>query len=399
MRIAFVLADPGIPVFGTKGASVHVQAVVTVLLRHGHEVELFCRRPGDAASARGPLAEAIRDERLRIHDAGRPAASRPEDRERLLIDGDADVRRALEAADTERPFDAVYERYALFSRAGADFALARALPFVLEVNAPLPIEQARHRGLVHAAEADENARRVLEAATVAVCVSEPVAAWARAVAPGARLAVEPNGVDPERFSAPAARDDEPFTIGFVGTLKPWHGTEILIDAFDLVAAARPDARLVLVGDGPERAELERRARRLAIRDRVVFTGAVEPDAVPAHLAGLHVAVAPYPAGDEEAYFSPLKVIEYMAAGLAVVASRVGQLPALVDDGRTGVLVPGSDAVRLAEALLALAGDPERRRAMGRAARAEVEATRTWRHIVERTFAAVGLALSQAGVRA
>ncbi|MFP3467933.1 glycosyltransferase, partial [Leifsonia sp. SIMBA_070] len=87
---------------------------------------------------------------------------------------------------------------------------------------------------------------------------------------------------------------------------------------------------------------------------------------------------PYPATGDP-YFSPLKVLEYLAAGAVVVASRVGQLPELIDHGRTGVLVAPSDTDALASALFLLAEDPALRRELAEAGRDEIERTRTWRH--------------------
>ncbi|UNX53665.1 glycosyltransferase family 4 protein [Georgenia sp. TF02-10] len=408
MRIAYVCADPGIPVFGTKGASVHVQEVVRVLLAAGHTVDLFCRRTGGA-----PPAAAGR--RLRVHELARPTARADgagvrDDggtdvaaREAALLAADDHLHDALTAAGGRAGFDAVYERYSLWSRAGTRYAATRRIPAVLEVNAPLPAEQARHRGLVHAAEADAVVRDAARAATAVVCVSEPVAAWVRGhLGPRhtTRVVVEPNGVDVDRIrpapaAAAAAAAGRPFTVGFVGTLKPWHGTATLLDAVALLRRTVPDARLLLVGDGPEAADLRRRAGAAGIADAVTFTGAVRPAEVPGWLHRMDVAAAPYPAGDGAGYFSPLKVYEYLAAGLPVVASAVGQLPAVLDDGTTGLLVPGSDPGALAAALRRLADDPVLGRRLGRAGRASVVATRTWTQVVDRSLAAAGLRLGSA----
>ncbi|WP_231916267.1 glycosyltransferase [Microbacterium karelineae] len=383
MRIAYVCGDPGIPVFGAKGASVHVQEVVRVLLRAGHDVDLFCRRTGGEPRD----LEAGAGGRLRVHHLPAPKGGGARARELALMAREHETHRALSCEHAREPFGLVYERYSLFAVAGTSFARETGIPAVLEVNAPLPVEQARHRELVHARAADAVARRVIGDASAVVCVSEGVADWARSQAPGARVVVEPNGVDVARFDGADRGADGPFTVGFVGTLKPWHGTETLIDAFALLAPGHPDARLVIVGDGPERPVLERRADERGIADRARFVGAVAPSDVPRWLRSIDVAAAPYPAAGDP-YFSPLKVLEYLAAGSVVVASRVGQLPELVADGRTGLLVPPSDPSALAAALRRLAADADLRRSLAEAGRAEVEARRTWRHVVDRSLAAV-----------
>lgn len=378
MRIAYVCGDPGIPVFGTKGASVHVQEVIRALLQAGHEVELFCRRTGGAAL--GDLATT----RLRVHELSAPRAASARTRELTLMHLERDTALALETAHARKAFDLVYERYALFGTAGTAFAREAGVPSVLEVNAPLPHEQAEHRQLVHGEAADAVAQRVMTDASVVVCVSHSVASWAREQAPSARVVVEPNGVNADRFAWEERDEDGPFTIGFVGTLKPWHGTETLIEAFARIVETRPDARLLIIGDGPQRGALEALAAERGVSDRTLFTGSVAPDDVPGWLRMIDVAAAPYPATGD-AYFSPLKVLEYLAAGAVVVASRVGQLPELVEHGRTGVLVAPSDADALASALFVLAEDPALRRDLAAAGRAEVESSRTWRHVVDRTL--------------
>lgn len=228
MRVAYVCADPGVPVFGRKGASVHVQEVVRALLRRGARVTLFASRTGGEVPAGLEGVEVRRLPRPKSID-GRalPAA----DRERALQAADAQLPAALAAAG---PFDLVYERYALWSTGALRHARATGTPSVLEVNAPLVDEQAEHRELIDAAGALRATQVAFAEADAVVAVSRPVADWARALgAPAARVHVVPNGVDPDRFPPRAAagrRTTDPFTVGFVGTLKPWHGTEVLVDA-------------------------------------------------------------------------------------------------------------------------------------------------------------------------
>ena len=119
-------------------------------------------------------------------------------------------------------------------------------------------------------------------------------------------------------------------MGFVGTLRPWHGVEGLIEAFAVLHGLDPDVRLLIVGDGPLRNTLESMAADRGVSHAVDFRGAVEPSEVPRMLASMDVAVAPYPPLDDF-YFSPLKLFEYMAAGCAIVAAAIGQINQTVGD--------------------------------------------------------------------
>ncbi len=421
MNVAYINADPGIPVFGTKGASIHVQEVLRALLKRGASIDLFATRLG------GDVPEEFRS--LHIHTAVVAKSSEVAAREESAMAAASALRDQLLIAARTRHFDLVYERYSLWSCAALELARDRGIRSVLEVNAPLVEEQARHRSLAHRFEAEENAGRAFAAASVITVVSRQLGdIIGRHPAARGKIHVVPNAVNPERFATLVpARPAEPgaFTVGFVGTLKPWHGLDTLAEAFIALAPRVPNARLLVVGDGPEREELERRFAEtgwititnydhegrsvIATRDRnrnrssaeegegdasssvpcVHFTGAVAPEAVPGFLASMDVAVAPYPPL-EDFYFSPLKVFEYMAAGLPVVGSRIGQVEEIIRDDVTGVLVPPGDAAALAAALRELAAAPDKRRALGAAARRDVLAGHTWDQVVARVLGWTGL---------
>lgn len=373
MRIASVCLDPGIPVFGRKGASVHVQEVLRAYRRLGHEVVVVASRLG------GPPPADLDD--VEVHELGRPRAEDPGTRELACLAMDVEAHRLL----LELPgLDAVHERYSLWGGAGIRAAAERRLASVLEVNAPLIEEQTRYRGLVHRGLAEGRLRDTVARCGVVTAVSSPVAeAIARRCVVAPRIVVLPNGVDPTRFRPPAVGPaPRPFTVGFVGTLKPWHGVELLVEAVARLRRTVPDARLQLIGDGPRRAELEQLAATLEVPLRC--TGAVSPDEVPPLLHELDVAAAPYPPGEGAAYFSPLKVLEYLAAGVPVVASRTGQIPTLLADGAAGELVEPGDLDDLTAALVRLAQDPDQRRRYAAIGRARVERHHTWRGVVATT---------------
>ena len=367
-RVAYVCADPGIPVLGCKGASVHVQEVVRAMVRRGCDVTLF------AARSDGPE----RLEGVRVVALPNPRGATLAERERAALAANADLARALRE---HAPFDVVYERYSLFSSAGMAAARDTGAVAVLEVNAPLVEEQARHRGLHDRATAQESVRRAAGAADLVVAVSAPVARWA--VAHGAapqRTIVAANAVDPQRFDLPRVLADDTFTVGFVGTLKPWHGLEVLAEAFVAGARRRPSWRLLVVGDGPQREALGERLDGAGLAGRATFAGSVAPSQVPAQLARMDAAVAPY-RDAPGCYFSPLKLYEYLAAGVPVVASAVGEIAEVIADGRNGLLVAPGDAPALTAALQRLHADPPLRAALSAHGRATIRDGHTWDDVV------------------
>ncbi len=379
MRIAYVCADPGVPVFGCKGCSVHVQEMLRALQRHGAGVDVFAARV-DGAPPSG--LEPLQIHYLTPVSDGDPASHA------AAIAGLNDELAGL--LDRAGPYDLIYERYSLWSFAAMEHAAAAGIPGLLEVNAPLIEEQATYRGLRDAGGADRVAARVFRGAGVLLAVSAEVAAWLeRRGAARGRVHVIPNGVDVERFrpDVPPTAPGPPgsLTVGFVGSMKPWHGLDVLAEAFDRLHQRVRDTRLLLVGDGPARAAMRADLAARGLAEGVVqWTGAVGPLEVPGFLTSVDVAVAPYPAGCGF-YFSPLKVYEYMAAARAVVASRVGQLEAMIRHDITGLLCPPGDAAALAAALERLRGAPAVRARLGRAARTTVLRKHTWDAVAARVL--------------
>lgn len=373
MRIAVACLDPGIPLDGTKGAAVHLRSLVRALHARGHRISVFAVRGGAIPGADGVTLVA---------DGGEPA------RAAIL---------AKNAADPAAPFDAVYERLALFATGASRAARELAIPHVLEVNAPLADEASLWRGLGDKAVAAKEAEAAVIASADAVLpVSTALARHAvRLGAASGRVRVVPNAVDPALFSpAPRAprRAGEPFTVGFVGSLKPWHGLDLLARTLELAArAGLAHWRARVVGDGPGRESLELRLASFGFGpERAAFTGAVPHESVPKEMALFDAAVVPY----EDLpgfYFSPLKLYEALASGVPVVATDSGDVADALDGGRLGSLVPPGNANALFEALRAIDLDPAGAAARAREAGARVRAERSWDRNAE-TVESVILAL-------
>src|SRR5260370_19643500 len=163
-----------------------------------------------------------------------------------------------------------------------EYARATGVPGVLEVNAPLIEEQAEYRQLVDREGAESTARRAFKAASVLIAVSQEVATYLdQYIEASGRVEVVANGVDADEFlpRSVAARSDG-FTVGFVGSLKPWHGLADLIEAFSRLKQLAGDVRHLIVGDGPERNRLGGDLAARGIVDPVPFRSAVSRSALP-----------------------------------------------------------------------------------------------------------------------
>ena len=403
MKILYLNFDRGIPVLGDKGASVHVREFVRAAAALGHQVLVVCAALGEgnapppADIVELPLAEAdagldsLRRE-LCLAEAGADETLLGRELARLAYDRSigARVLGVLEARGFKADF--IYERHALFCSAGAQLAARLGCRRILEVNAPLADEQKRFRGLYLEGLARRMEADSFGAATAVIAVSEPVKRYVQTQVPrlAERIHVMVNGVDLRRFDAGQMQrariraqlgvDAGTAVIGFVGSFKPWHGTEFLFDVYRELAAVRR-VHLLGVGDGPQWNVLRARVSASACRDSVTLTGRMPHEQIPAWTAATDIVVAPYQAA-ADFYFSPLKVIEALACARPVVAPRLGQLTELIDHGRTGLLYEPEDARACREAIERLLTDAVLRRAMGRAARASV-AERGWERIVRR----------------
>ncbi len=223
-------------------------------------------------------------------------------------------------------------------------------------------------------------RYALAWADAVTSTSRFMGGYVRALAPAGRTVHEiPFGVDPDRFRparGPAAGTDA-FRIGFVKSLVPKYGPDVLIRAMPEIVAAIPEARLVIAGEGPMRPGLERLVRDLGLGDRIEFRGFVPNDALPDLLNRLDLFVN---CTHLESF--GVAVLEASACGLAVVATRVGGVPEVCCDGETALLIDPGDSGALAGAVIRLARDETLRRDMGEAGRRFVLENFVWGDNVE-----------------
>lgn len=217
------------------------------------------------------------------------------------------------------------------------------------------------------------AEKAASAAAVA-CISDFARSQVMAFAPEEawpRFQIVHCGLDPDEFDPgerPPARPEDGFRILYVGRLVPFKGQGILLEAIAALRASGVDARLTLIGEGPSRRDLERRAQELGLAEFVDFAGAVGQDEIRSHYAAADAFCLP-----SFAEGVPVVLMEAMAMRLPVVTTRVMGISELVDDGESGLLVRPGRADELTRALARLAADPELRHRLGSRGREKVAA--------------------------
>jgi PEP-CTERM/exosortase A-associated glycosyltransferase len=305
--------------------------------------------------------------------------------------------RRILARSREAPFDVLHAHSPILCGIPAHLAARRlGVPSVYEIRAFWE-DAAEHRGHGRRGSARYVAIRTLETrlahaadAVVTICDGLRRDLVARGV-PEGRLTVVPNGVDADRFT-PRPRDEAlaaalglqgKTVIGYVGTLFRFEGVALLLQALAQLLDARDDLRGLVVGQGEALAELRERCEALGLGGKVVFTGSAPPAEVPRYYALADVLCYPRERHRITELTTPLKPLEAMSMGRAVVAADVGGLRELVRDGETGVLFRAGNAEALAGVLGRVAGDADLRRGLGERARAHVVEERSWRRIAAR----------------
>ncbi|NOS69506.1 MAG: glycosyltransferase family 4 protein [Verrucomicrobia bacterium] len=421
MNILYICADAGIPVLGRKGAAVHVREMCGAFARARHRVTLAAQS----------LVKSEDDERAPVRARVIHVQSSPNTttavhafkhfNEQLGLENSmpGELRRLLfnESLyqDLKRRFfhhrpAFIYERASLYGTAGVRLAAKFKVPLIVELNAPLAIEQAAYRATGFGELAAQAERWTLTHADAVVVVSAELAKHVRSLGVKAsRIHVMPNGVNPELFcpnktehgcdrqtQPPRAETNESAVagavhtaacrndmsvpvLGFVGGLRPWHGVEVLPELMARLGKKFPDVRLVIAGDGQLRGELEREFKRRGLTKRVTFTGALLHEKIPGVIRKFDVALAPYPKHNHDFYFSPLKLYEYMACGVPVVAAKLGQIAKSVNHGKTGWLYPPGNVAALVAGCEQLLRDAALRRKIGDAAAKLIHAKFTWDH--------------------
>ncbi|GAB2555298.1 glycosyltransferase family 4 protein [Rhodanobacter koreensis] len=366
---------------GRHVEGVHIRGIVHALRELGHEVTVMSFPGADpehepaaqAASGRGRLAGAI---------ARLPGVLF----EMLELGYNLVTLLRMSAAIRRLRPQLIYERYSLFLFASVWLARRRGIPLVLEINDSALVERVRPlrlRGL---------ARRIegwcLCNCTGLVFISTYFRAQAEAaygtIAPSV---ISPNAADlarfdPDRFDRVRMRAEhglaDRVVCGHIGVFAHWHGVDAFVDAIAKRLAEAPQLSLVLVGDGRTLPVVRALVAERGLADRVLLPGRVAHDEIAAWIACMDYAVLP----DSNQYGSPMKLFEFMAMGVAVVAPDYAPVAEVIRDGQTGWLFPRRETGMCVQRVLDLAAREDERHRVGAAARDYIARERQWRNNAE-----------------
>ena len=287
------------------------------------------------------------------------------------------------------PPDFIYQRYARFGWAGVVASLKSGRPLFLEYNGS-EVWVGRHWDHVGMLDLLERYERLNLGAAARIFVVSAVERrnLQKAGVSPEKIILNPNGVDPNTFrpgvGGGKVRDKlgvgpSEALVGFVGSFGPWHGVLTLAEAIKSISG-KSDVRFLLVGSGSLHAQVKELLRAEEQSGRVIFTGAVKHDDVPALLDACDILVSPHvPLADGSEFFgSPTKIFEYMAMGKGIVASRLGQIGEVLSDERSALLVEPGDAKQLSAAITRLADSLALREHLGAESRLIAIQKHTWK---------------------
>ena len=368
MRIVWSLPVRGETLTSARGDLVRARALIAALRAAGHKVLVV--EDGATPAARGRV-RAYRSIVKRVL----PSLAARTLRDLFRIPHGRAHARRVAAVARAHDADLIVETQVHFSDSGAIAARLTGLPLILDDCSPVTEEATLGCAL------PTLARRAFDtqvACASAIVVPSHVLAECLAAGgvPRALLRVVPNGVDIEAYDANGARTrerhgNERITLVFAGSFQPWHRAEMLLEAVQLLAD--PRLQLLLLGDGPGRPTALSTARRLGLNSRLAAPGALPP----AMLAGAltHCDIGVLPASNE--YGHPMKLLDYAAARLAIIAPDLAPVREVLRHGETGLLFRPGDVTDLAARIHVLAADAELRARLGAAARLQIAETGSW----------------------
>lgn len=275
-------------------------------------------------------------------------------------------------------YDLIFERYAIFSVIGVILSRRKKIPLVLEVNYTSRSPLVRQRSRLLKPFATRVDKLVFNSATVLTPVSSTLVKQLVEDfgVESKKIIMLPNAVDPAKFSRTKeylSVDNGKKIIGFVGGFYPWHGLDLLIDAFKLIHEKVPEAQIVLVGDGPELNNIKQKVHDEQLVGKVFFTGRLGHEHLPEVMNSFYVGVMP----DSNDYGSPMKIFEYMALSIPVIAPDYPPILDVMETGKEGIVFNRGDVRSLSDALAKILTDTSLAKSLAKNARRSIEERFNW----------------------
>jgi glycosyltransferase involved in cell wall biosynthesis len=385
MNILYVLADRGHDLSTHQGYAVHVKKILHGLEKSGHHTFLITinentNLPGFGKHKCTPH-RYVRGIHKILPYTGLYNSLR--------------IFRAIMRLAQNFKFDLIHERYGLYSLGGVLAAHYFKIPYILEVNAPLIEEkklftipltmwQKRITSLI--------SRLNLKCAKKIIVVSNILKTYLQHQfkVNSDKIIILPNAAEFPEFldnrkvqeiRSKFSKDD--ILVGYVGTFQPWFGIEHLITGFAEAHQKINHITLLLVGNGVAKVDCEKLVHQLHLSAKVHFIGAIPHEEIRYYLSAMDIAVAPYVDLPMGFYGSSMKVFEYMAAGKAIIASRVGQIQEVLNHEVEGLLVPPGVPAAIARAIYRLAINPQLRAQFGENAMKSAREKYSWKLYVQR----------------
>ena len=352
------------------GQSVHIRELVSAFERQGHEV-IFVG-PSIRPSSLGEENKLLVFVRRALPQFAQELLE--------LLYGVRAYFKLKKAYKDHQP-DFLYERYNLFLPAGSWLKKKTGIPYFVEVNAPLSEERSKYSGLSLRSMAKYFERMTFQNADRLVPVSQVLAdTICQMGATQDQITVLHNGITPieyqhadgSKIRASLGVGDK-IVLGFVGFIREWHRLDRIIKVLTR-HGTNPDLHLLVIGDGPAIPDCKALAKELGVEHRTHFMGFQDRNAIPDYLDAMDIALQPAVTD----YASPLKIFEYLIAGLVTIAPNQPNIREILTDGETGVLFDPDNFEEAEEAIVTLSNNQAQRHRIGEAAKQLIEDRRyTW----------------------
>lgn len=392
MKIIYLSPHPHISMHDISGPGVHIREIMHGFRGKGHEVIWASpnnKQPGGPPQKLNPGKELFR----KIVKAITPKIIWETMRDIQLILIDRRFEKELAAMIELHKPDFIYERVYYMMGCGYRAAKAAKVKYLIEVNSPYTLEKPSmsHKSLL-ATLAERNEKNQMEAVDQAFVVASSLKAYFIEKYPSTKgkITVTPNAVRKEH-TLPASEDAKiqarkelslnngDILITFVGSIFPYHGVDILIQAFhEVKSQTNKPVKLLIVGDGEILNDLIKMTKYLGINDDVTFTGKAPSEKVRLYLSVTDIAVQ----ANCNWYNSPIKLFEYGSKRLAIIAPRHPGVEDVMQEGVHGLLVDPNQR-SLSKAIMLLVDKPELRNRLAEAFHQQVVNNYTWDAIAER----------------